>query len=210
MKPQREQAMPKAPLFTPTRQQIIDVFRNSMAYEIMFTFGVPDHDPTDYCQWETINFTRLAHARVLYPFLETSADDRWKTDVVSEDFGYPSQSIPLPVEDRPRVNKDLLHLTYDRLRHTPKTKAWPDSILACLWQPVVGFMDHVKNQADLFTSEDDSKSWVQLLGLMKSGRELRIRCDVDANNRGVYQMTCGDLLPGGLPRLTQHLRRLTA
>jgi hypothetical protein len=45
--------MAKAP-FAPKWQQIIDVFTNSMYYEILFTFGVPIHDPTDYCNWEAI------------------------------------------------------------------------------------------------------------------------------------------------------------
>ena len=40
--------MKKSP-FTPTRQQVIDVFNNSLTYEVLFTFGVPVHDPNDYC-----------------------------------------------------------------------------------------------------------------------------------------------------------------
>ena len=32
----------------PTREQIAQVFQGSMFYEIIFTFGVPYHDPYDY------------------------------------------------------------------------------------------------------------------------------------------------------------------
>ena len=41
-----------------------------MLYKIVYTFGVPQHDPYDYRLWEMINFTRMAHARILYAFLE--------------------------------------------------------------------------------------------------------------------------------------------
>ena len=152
----KQEKKPRA-VFVPKPDEIIRVFRNSMAYEIMFTFGVPTHDPTDYFQWEMINFTRLAHARVLYYFFETSIRARQRKmdgdDVVSEDFDFPAQSIPLPAADRPRVNKDLMHLTYARLRHSPESKPWPDSILACLLCPVLSFMEHVKNRSELFENQ---------------------------------------------------------
>ncbi len=67
----------------------------------------------------------MAHARLLYDFLEQRTADRFKDNVLSEDFGYPAATLPLPPDDRKRLNKDLMHLTYDRLRHTPITKPWP-------------------------------------------------------------------------------------
>ena len=47
----------------PTMQEKKAVFHNSLWYEILYTFGVPRHDPTDYSHWEFINFTRMGHGR---------------------------------------------------------------------------------------------------------------------------------------------------
>ena len=156
--------------FVPSRQQVIDVFNNSLLYEILFTFGVPTHDPSDYCHWEAINFNRMAHARLLYIFLETPKAKRHGDDVLAEDFGYPASPILLPA-DRLRLNKDLMYLTYARLRHTPITKPWPDSILATLLDPIVGFMEYAEKDKGLFPSENDTRGWRELIGCLKSGNQ---------------------------------------
>jgi hypothetical protein len=189
--------------FVPTRQQVIDVFNNSLCYEIMFTFGVPVHDPNDYCNWEAINFNRMAHARLLYDFLEQPTADRLKDNVLSEDFGYPAAILPLPPGDRRRLNKDLMHLTYDRLRHTPITKPWPDSILATLHNPVVGFMRHVETQTDLFPSADDLRGWRDLITCLTSGKQMIITCDLDAGKRPAYHWRPGSALPSMKAALTK-------
>ena len=72
--------------------------QNSMLYEIVYTFGVPQHDPHDYCQWEMINFSRMGHARVLYAFLETKQEKRYMDDVLAVDYGYQAQTVKLPDE----------------------------------------------------------------------------------------------------------------
>jgi hypothetical protein len=154
------------PVVTPTRQMMIDVFNNSMFYEILFTFGVPMHDPADYCNWEAINFNRMAHARLLYDFMEQPVAKRYKDNVLAEDYGFPAAPIQLPDAERLRLNKDLMHFTYDRLRHTPATKPWPSTILAFLHDPVVRFMLHVETQSDLFPSTNVLEGWRKLIGCM--------------------------------------------
>jgi hypothetical protein len=191
------------PAYTPTRQQMIDVFNNSMLYEILFTFGVPVHDPTDYCNWEAINFNRMAHARLLYDFLETPIAKRYKDDVLAQDFGFPAAIIPLPNADRIRLNKDLIHFTYDRLRHTPATKPWPSTILAFLHDPTVRFMQHVETQADLFPSPSDLGAWRDWIAGMQSGRQMIISCTIDAAKRPTYNVRLGQALPSGKAALTQ-------
>jgi hypothetical protein len=197
-----------APPYVPTRQQMIDVFNNSMFYEILFTFGVPVHDPNDYCNWEAINFNRMAHARLLYDFIEQPVAQRYKDNVLAEDFGYVARPIPLPPDDRKRLNKDLMHFTYDRLRHTPATKPWPSSILACLHDPIVGFMKHVKTQADLFPSPGDASFWERLIEYMESGRQIIISCALDAGKRPTYHVRSGQPLPSGKAALTTFGRPL--
>jgi hypothetical protein len=192
-----------SPPFVPTRDQIVDVFNNSLFYEILFTFGVPVHDPSDYCHWEAINFSRMAHARLLYDFLETPTSERSKDDVLAEDFGYPAAPIALSKDDRKRLNKDLMHLTYSRLRHTPLTRPWPDSILANLQDPVLGFMNHAKRDRGLFPSENDVRGWDELIRRLRSGKQLLIRSTVDSAKRPTYQLDSGSDLPNGKAALTK-------
>jgi hypothetical protein len=188
--------------FVPSAEEKTEVFHNSLWYEVVFTFGVPAHDPTDYCQWEAINFSRMGHARVLYAFLETKTEDRSKDDVLAEDYGFPAESVDLPPEDRLRLNKDLFHLTYSRLRHTPASKPWPDSILSSLLEPCLRFMEHVRHQEELFLSQAELANWIRLMELLKFGRELQIYCAVGPDNRPNYSLGLGPELPGGKPVLT--------
>jgi hypothetical protein len=190
-------------VFMPSTEDKKAVFHNSLWYEIVFTFGVPAHDPTDYCQWEAINFSRMGHARVLYTFLETKTENRSQDDVLAEDYGFPAESINLPSEDRRRLNKDLFHLTYARLRHTPATKPWPDNIISNLLEPCLKFMEHISNQRDLFDTDAEFAGWIDLMRRLRSGRELQISCTVDSNNRPNYTLTLGSELPGGRPALTR-------
>lgn len=171
-------------------------------YEIVFTFGVPRHDPNDYCQWEAINFTRMGHARVLYTFLETATNKRLKDDVLAEDYGFMAIMVDLPAEDRMRLNKDLFHLTYSRLRHTSLSKKWPDSILQKLFPHVIDFMEHVSKKDDYFLSSEHITYWHNLLTSLKSGRELLIQSTTDSSGTR-YRFDLGEELPQKLPRLTK-------
>jgi hypothetical protein len=161
--------------FVPSPAQTKELFRNSIWYEIVYTFGVPEHDPRDYCQWEMINYSRLAHARVLYDFLQTPKADRHLDDVVVEDFRYPVQAVTLPPADRDRLNKDLLHLSYGRVRHTRKTKPWPSSILSNLLDPVLGFMRHIRDsRQDLFDGQEEA-IWSDLIEKLRAGANYALR-----------------------------------
>ena len=189
--------------YKPTRQQIIEVFNNSLLYEILFTFGVPIHHTSDYCNWESVNFTRMAHARLLYCFLETPIANRRKDDVLSEDFGYPAAKIPLPPDDEERLNKDLMHLTYSRLRHTPTTRPWPDSILANLQDPIVGFMRHVESQADLFPDTSLTQLWREVIRILTSGKQMVIQAPCNGQSPLAYCVATGADLPSGKAALTR-------
>jgi hypothetical protein len=145
----------------------------------------------------------MAHARLLYTFLETPSAKRDWDDVLAEDFNYPAVTIPLPDEDRKRLNKDLMHLTYSRLRHDPTTKPWPDSILACLHDPVVDFMRHAEKQADLFLNTDQVNSWRNIITCMQSGRQMIIRSPLNSKNQAEYTLTLGHHLPSGKAALTK-------
>src|SRR5208283_5970047 len=48
-----------------TDEKVVNIFNDSMAYEILYTLGVPLYDIWDYSRWEYINFARATHARLL-------------------------------------------------------------------------------------------------------------------------------------------------
>ena len=83
----------KPSTFVPANEQRVALLYDSVFYEIIFAFGISPHDPTDYCAWEHINFSRMGHARALYDFFETPATKRKQDDAVSEDFGFPARPI---------------------------------------------------------------------------------------------------------------------
>jgi hypothetical protein len=122
------------------------------------------------------------------------------------DFGYAAQRTALSNDDRDRLNKDLLHYSYDRLRHTPETKPWPDSILSNLLDPVLEFMRYVRDEKnDLLGSEEERDNWCHLIRLLEFGRELRIRVSSGVDRVPRYEFDLGPPLPSGKPVLTQHI-----
>jgi len=194
----------------PSTQQKKAVFHNSLWYEIVYTFGVPRHDPTDYCHWEFINFTRMGHARVLYRFFETELSKRYQDDVLAEDFGFPASKIDLPEDDRRRLNKDLFHLTYSRLRHTPQSKPWPNSIISCLHDRCISFMEHIQREDQVFDDDRQRGAWSELLGALNSGRELLVECPAYSDGTVRYTLHPGAPLPNGKPVLTRLTPRSTS
>jgi hypothetical protein len=201
----------KRRMYTDTEKRYI--LHDAVFYEILFAFGVSPHDQTDYCAWEHINFSRMGHARALYDFFETSKskrDRREHDDVVSEDFGFHARRIKRPTEDRTRLNKDLFHLSYKRLRHlkTPQNKPWPDTILGCLHEPCVEFIKHLLNHRSEFGEPDDFTMWEQLLGKLTTGREFRIsrsfvQVGTQVTVEAAYSFHSGQVLQSGRGELTK-------
>jgi hypothetical protein len=188
-----------------TAEQLKAVFKNSVQYEILFTFGTPYHHPADYAQWEFINFTRAAHARLLYDFLSTPIEERYQDDVLAADYGFPVREGLLPAEDRERFNKDMLHLSIKRLRHTPATKPWPDHLLGNLLEPTLAFMHHIRdNRPDIFESPRDEEAWQHVMMCLTTGQELEISA-FTLDDQISYLLGIGQRLPDGKPRFTRHI-----
>lgn len=160
--------------FAPTDEQRRLLLHDSVFYEILYAFGVSPHDETDYCAWEHVNYSRMGHARALYDFFETPIANRKLDDAVSEDFGFGARPVDRPPDDRTRLNKDLFHVSYARLRHTKDTKAWPDTIISCLQDRCVEFIQHILAHKSQFGAGDDFLIWEPLLGALTSGQELHI------------------------------------
>jgi hypothetical protein len=160
--------------FAPTDEQRRLLLHDSVWYEMLYAFGVSPHKETDYCAWEHLNFSRMGHARTLYDFFETPTAERRSDDAISEDYGFPARAIERPANDRIRLNKQLFHLTYTRLKFNERSKRWPDTIISCLHDRCVEFIRHILSHKSEFGGGEDFLKWEHLLGALSSGRELHI------------------------------------
>ena len=130
-------------------------------YEIEQCFVVPQHDPSDHHIRESAFLAILVHARLLLDFFE--AQSRYRDDALCSDFGFPTTAVPIDPDDRLRLNKDIAHLTYSRLRHTPATKPWPvASILLSLRPTVVAFIRHVLDHPPKRAQPEELQLWSTL------------------------------------------------
>lgn len=182
------------------------VLNDAVYYEIICALGVSADTKND-AAWEHMNFARMVHARVLREFFEHSKEWRSKRDnlhsddVISEDYGFRAALIELPQEDENRLNKDMLHLTYSRLRHLeqPDKKPWPDSILMELHKRCICFIEHLLSSQRPPNIKPEEEKWRDLSTILKSGRELRISWRAQSG----WETTPGEMLNGGLSRLTR-------
>ncbi len=196
----------KRKVFIPSREQKLLILHDAVFYEILFAFCVSKHDEADYCSWEHLNFSRMGHARALYCFFETSIAERKQDDVVSEDFKFGPITIERPSDDQARLNKDLFHLTYARLRHFTnlQNKPWPDSILSCLHEPCVEFIKHLLVHKSEFGTFNDFVMWEELLIALNSGREICIhRAITQTVVDTKYSFNLGRTLQFGRSELTK-------
>jgi hypothetical protein len=180
------------------------LLNDAVFYEIMFALGVSDHDTSDYCVWEHLNFSRMGHARALIYFFECSERNRrWPDDLLSEDFGFPPRSIGLSKEDKDRLNKDLFHLSSSRLRHDANSKPWPHTILNRVHERCVEFVRFLLSPKVPSEISPIKSQWQALLNVLQSERELRItRCfDHDGQDSG-WMIGLGRSLGSGLAELT--------
>ena len=134
-------------------------------YEIEQCFIIPKHHEHDWHLQESIFLAILIHARVLLAFFEST--DRRSDDVLCSDFAFPTSRVPIHPADRRRFNKDIAHLTYSRLRHTPDTKPWPVlQILRSLCVRSVAFIAHVIAHPPPGAAADEVVLWRGLYDLL--------------------------------------------
>ena len=183
------------------------LLNDAVFYEILFALGVSEHNPSDYCVWEHLNFSRMGHARALIYFFECSSKARkWLDDLVSEDFGFGASSIGLSQEDRERLNKDLFHLSVARARHNSNSKAWPHTILNRVHTRSVEFNRHLLSPAAVSEYNVSEPRWRALLRILESGQELSLSRSFDIHGKDSgWQLAAGRKLTTGASELTQVL-----
>lgn len=146
--------------FQPTNQQIADILSH-IRYEIDQILVVPLHDGNDWRIRESVFLAMLVHGRLLLDFFEHTARER--DDVLCADFGFEPAKIPLSPHNRARLNKDIAHLTYSRLRHRRDGKAWPvEDILRPIRQRAAKFAAHIVNNPPANISEKEIARWKEL------------------------------------------------
>jgi len=151
-----------ATMHTPTSTELVAILPH-IRYEIEQCFCVPKHDPNDPHIQESVFLAILIHARLLVDFFETASSKH--DDVLSSHFGYAASTIPMQADDQLRLNKDIAHLTYSRLRHTPATKPWPiGAILLSLRPTVVKFIRHILDHPPAGTDGAELEAWRRLYG----------------------------------------------
>jgi hypothetical protein len=153
--------------FVPQRSDLAAILPH-VRYEIEQCFVLPQHDASNGHVRESVFLAMLVHARLLLDFFE--APIRCRDDVLCSDFGFTSRQIPIPTDDRTRLNKDIAHLTYSRLRHTRQTKPWPvDSILGSLRPTTVAFIKHVLDRPPKGAEARELRSWRTLYDAFTRG-----------------------------------------
>jgi hypothetical protein len=124
-------------------------------------FIIPRHNPKDGHIRESVYLTMLIHARILLYFFEST--ERRQDDVLCSDFGFPTEKVGLAPDHRTRFNKDMVHLTYSRLRHTQGTKPWPIiDILQPLMIRSFKFIDHIIKNPPKKAEPTEIANWKSL------------------------------------------------
>jgi hypothetical protein len=138
-------------------------------YEIEQCFIIRAHHQGDWHLEESVFLAILIHARILLTFFESN--DRRKDDVLCSDLGFPSKPVSISPEARLRFNKDMVHLTYSRLRHTSETKPWPVvEILLPLLERAIEFMTHVVSHPPAGADLKELDEWSALLKLLLTAK----------------------------------------
>ena len=105
-----------------SRQELISMLQH-VQYEIRHCMLIPEWRDEAYILKEAVFLSFFIHARVLTHFFQDTSG--WPDDVFSCDFGFSPAKLPLPADVNTRFGKDMMHLSWNRLRHTPESKPWP-------------------------------------------------------------------------------------
>lgn len=172
----------------PTPKQI-SLALPHIRYEIESFLLTPSYDKSNKALEESVYFRKMAHCRALYHFFKKKLEDRKDSknrlddDVLSKDFGFSSQDAYGAKSDElsKRFNKDLMHLTYDRLNRNAGTKAWPmDELFPPVANLAKKFIDHILTQ---YTGD-----------LPEAERELWEKLKADVNNATALQHSASNIV----------------
>ena len=111
-------------------------------YEVEMLFFLPHFSGAKLIE-NAILESRLIHARSLNEFFSPKSNPHPR-DVRPEHFGFPAGETEIKREIVDRFNRDLAHISYDRLNRTTDTKAWvAASLLPQLLRRSCKFAHHI-------------------------------------------------------------------
>jgi len=105
----------------------------------------------------------LVHIRALLDFYEKTKRKQGGDDVLAGDYGFSAKSINIDKCYRDRLNKDLAHITYSRVKRTPSTKGWPlHLILFPILLRCYKFMCFMNDKFPPGIEDELKKNWLSL------------------------------------------------
>jgi hypothetical protein len=100
-----------------SREELIRMLHH-IQYEIRHCMLIPEWRDDAHILKEAMFLSFFVHARVLIHFFQDTRG--WPDDVFSSDFGFRPVKLSLPADVNTRFGKDMMHITWERLRHTPE------------------------------------------------------------------------------------------
>ena len=139
----------------PTEEQKAGVLRH-IRYEIercIFIFPGENVFPDFWV-------SHIVHARVLIDFFECQS--KFKDDVLCTDFGFDARTLNVSEWYRLKMNKDLAHLTYERVKRTYDTQTWNvPEVLSAFYEVSLEFIDHILKNPPKLVDESELAIWRQ-------------------------------------------------
>jgi len=112
-----------------SRDELIRMLHH-VQYEIRHCMLIPEWRDDAHILKEAVFLSFFVHARALIHFFQRK-QSRWPDDVFSSDFAFTPAPLSLPSDVDTRFGKDMMHITWQRLRHTPiiQALAYPRDLL---------------------------------------------------------------------------------
>ena len=143
-----------------SREDLIRMLHH-VQYEIRHCMVIPECREGAPMLTEAIFLSFFVHARVLIHFFEDTKGR--PDDVFSSDFGFSPVKLSLPPEVDSRFGKDMMHITWKRLRHTPQSKPWPITETYSAIKPTAtAFVDHIVATFAPKLPETEQALWKEL------------------------------------------------
>ena len=146
----------KTECYEPTAEEKAGILRH-IRYEIEKCLLV-EEGINKHAEWWVIH---MVHARVLIDFFEGKITGH--DDVLCMHLGF--QVHPLQISDwyRHKLNKDLVHLTYARVKRTSVTQGWNISeVIQPIHERAKEFVHHIIQNPPHLSDEAELNLWMQL------------------------------------------------
>lgn len=159
--------------FAPTQNQVrqgldhvyyeIEQLNNLLEMQ-KISFKTLSNDPSLALTLDNAKFeAMLFHLRTLIDFFECPYSNRYKDDILSEDYGFPSRPTGVSDADKERINKELAHLTYSRPALDAPNRGWmPWTLIPPVLKRCKEFCAHIVGNFPAGNATVSKEAWLQL------------------------------------------------